>query len=89
MFEIYLDSTCIQALLEKDAGHLLTDNQIRHLRQTVLDTGDVEPSSPAERLLKKLQNDPKCSYVCLFAEWDTAFLTIPKQRQKPSCEFEC
>jgi hypothetical protein len=45
-------------------------------------------SSPAERLLKKLKDDPKCSYVCLFAEWDMTLLTIPKQRQKPRIRVE-
>ena len=38
--------------------------------------------SAAERLIHFLENDPRCSYVALYAEFDSALLAIPNQRPR-------
>ena len=85
-----IDPMTVRAFVQKRTGQLLNANQIRAFRvklsdATIVDgetTAGVGRRTPADKLLKALEEDPETSFIALFGDFDSNLLSTPKLRLK-------
>ena len=72
----------IQALLRQQTGIILTPQQIRRLKQSIKENHMMTESSPGQRLITTLNNDPDIEYLAYIAKISirTGLLTIRKTK---------
>jgi hypothetical protein len=81
MFDVNTDPATVRAILEKRTGHVFSSNQLQYLRVSSTNpSGIASNATPADKLLALLDANPTCSYVALFAEWDSGLVTVQKPR---------